>query len=110
MHQEHEYSVIGHSRAVLGRHLGTVAAALASIAVLLLGGLLGLVDRLGIEIPQIILWPLTAAAIFPLIHWAFNRFVWRWARVVAWLKIPDLNGEWSCDGRTLDMDKNVLHK
>ena len=110
MTQDHEYSVIGHSRAVVGRYLGTIAAAVASITVLLLGGVLGIADWLGIELPQVILWPLTAVAIFPFVHWIFNRFVWKWARVVSWLKIPDLNGEWNCQARTLNMDKAVLHE
>lgn len=110
MHQEHEYSVLGHSRAVVGRHLGTIAAALASLSVLALGGVLGFVDWLGIDIPPIILWPLTAGAIFPIVHWTFNRFVWKWARVVAWLKIPDLNGIWACKGRSLNMEKTLLYE
>lgn len=110
MFQDHEYSVIGHSRAVIGRYLGTIAAAVASIAVLILGGLLGLADWLGFEVPKFILWPLSAAAIFSLVHWLFNRFVWKWGRVVAWLKIPDLNGDWQCEGKTLSMEKTVTHE
>jgi hypothetical protein len=110
--QDHEYAVIGHSRTVIGRHLGTLAAALASGAVLAVGSLLGVAEKLGLkfDIPPIILWPLTAGAIFPVVHWAFNRYVWRWSRVVAWLKIPDLNGEWECEGESLDTGKSVLFR
>lgn len=111
MRQDHEYSILGHNRAVIGRHLGTVAAAIASASVLLFGFVVELVGALGVpSIPPIILWPVTAGVIFSLVHWAFNRFVWRWTRVVAWLKIPDLNGEWHCAGLTLNESKEVQHE
>ena len=111
MHQDHEYSVIGHSRASVGRHLGTVAAALASGAVLLFGFLVGLADWLGLpDIPPIVLWPITAGVTFSAVHWAFNRYVWRWSRVLAWLRIPDLNGEWKVVGKSLNMEKDILHE
>lgn len=112
MGRDHEYAVIGHSRALIGRHLGTFAAALASGAILAFGGLIGLAEKVGIplDIPPIIFWPLTAGAIFPTVHWAFNRYVWKWSRVVSWIKIPDLNGEWVCNGTTLDSDMNEKYR
>lgn len=101
----HEYAVIGHSRAVWGRHLGTVAAVIASIGSAAAVAGFKFAQELGLgETGQIILWPVTAALIFPLAHLAFDRWVWKWRRVSTLLKIPDLNGEWNCQGRTTSVD------
>ncbi|OSQ37600.1 hypothetical protein [Thalassospira sp. MCCC 1A01428] len=108
MRQDHEYSVIGHSRAKIGRILGTIAAAVSS-ATVLLAGLASDFASQYISIPPIVLWPLTASAVFFVVHWAFNKFVWRWKWVVLWLKIPNLNGQWDCQGQTCDLAGNVTN-
>lgn len=103
----HEYAVIGHSRVVWGRYLGTVAGLIASACSA--AGVAGfkLAQELGLgETGQVVLWPVTAAVIFPFAHFAFNRWVWRWRQVSALLKIPDLNGEWSCRGATTSVIPN----
>lgn len=101
----HEYAVIGHSRAVWGRHLGTAAAVIASIGSAVAVAGFKLAQELGLgETGQVILWPVTAALIFPFAHLAFDRWLWKWRRVSKLLKIPDLNGEWDCQGRTTSVD------
>jgi hypothetical protein len=59
------------------------------------------------ETGQFILWPVTAAVVFPLAHWTFNKWIWKWSRVSAVLKIPNLNGAWRCDGITTSGDPNI---
>lgn len=106
--QPHEYSVIGHSRATWGRYLGAGAAAIASISSAVAVAVFEVAQAFGLgQTTQVILWPLTAAAIFPAAHFAFDRWVWRWNRISTLLKIPDLNGDWVCAGTTMDRTPHI---
>ena len=49
--------------------------------------------------------PLSAAAVYPVAHWLFNRFAWKYAGRV--LNIPDISGEWQCSGTTIREDGTV---
>lgn len=101
----HEYAVIGHSRAAWGRHLGTVAATIASASSA--AGVAGfkLAQQLGLgEAGQVVMWPATAAVVFPLAHMAFNKWAWKWPGLSKLLDIPDLNGKWTCEGLTVSDD------
>ena len=101
---EHEYTVLGHNRVVIGRYLGMAAAAIASGAVVLLGIVMHLADKLGWQkyIPDIAAWPVSAATVFLIVHFCFNKLAWRWWPLGKFLRIPDLNGKWDCKGETLD--------
>ena len=83
MAADHEYSVIGHSRAVVGRYLGTVAAALAAIGAVAAAAFLRWFETLhtSVIVPDVVLWPVTAAAVFALVLTAFDKLVWRWPLV-----------------------------
>jgi hypothetical protein len=100
---EHEYSVIGHSRSTWGRRLGVIAGAVAAFGVLLAGAVLKLAERLGWEehVPDLILWPFTAAAVFGGVHWAFNNHAWRWRWLSSLVGVPNISGKWECSGLTL---------
>ena len=37
--------------------------------------------------------------LYTALYWAFDQFCWKWIRRVT--KLPDLSGEWHCEGRTL---------
>jgi len=102
MSADHEYSVIGHSRAVVGRYLGTVAAALAAAGAVAAAAFLRWFDTLhtSVTVPDVVLWPVTAAAVFAVVLTAFDKLVWRWPLVRRFIGIPDLNGVWTVDGVT----------
>ncbi|MGX2042274.1 Cap15 family cyclic dinucleotide receptor domain-containing protein (plasmid) [Methylocaldum sp. MU1018] len=110
--QPHEYSIIGHSRSTVGRHLGTLAGLISSVCVLIVTVLLDIANNYGLShlIPDIVLLPISAAAIYPLGHWAFDTWVWKHPRVLKFLKIPNLNGEWICNGKTLNADGDVIYE
>lgn len=96
----HEYSVIGHSRAVIGRYLGTIAGILAGGGAIAAAAAFELFDRLGLRHSGsgIVLWPLTVGLIFTAVHYAFDKLVWRWGIVRRLTGIPDLNGIWTVSG------------
>ena len=104
MATDHEYAVIGHSRAQVGRYLGTIAGALAAAAAVLAAAAFRWFAQIGLEdhVPQLVLWPVTAGAVFGIVHWIFNRVVWRWSIVRRLLRIPDLNGCWVVTGTTMN--------
>ena len=40
----------------------------------------------------------------------FDRYFWRFANVRAFLKLPDLQGSWKCQAKTLNADKSTAHE
>jgi len=105
---DHEYSVLGHSRAVVGRYLAAIAAAIASAAVLAVGASLNLAEFFGVRdaLPEVILWPLSAGVVWVVVYAFFNTVAWRWPLVIRFMKVPNLSGEWAVEGQTLDHDQN----
>lgn len=104
MTMDHEYSVIDHPRASVGRWLGTFAGALAAALTLIAPVLDSWFDSLhaAIGTPRWVVVPLTAGAVFTFVHLAFDKLVWRWPLVRTFLRIPDLNGVWEVSGRTMN--------
>lgn len=107
--QPHEYSVIGHSRATIGRYLGTAAGLLASLTAVIVTASLDLARTLGIsgDTTHVVIFPLNAAAFYFLGHLVFEKWVWRSKVVQALMSVPDLNGEWLCEGETKAQDGSV---
>jgi hypothetical protein len=101
---EHEYTVIGHSRSAWGRRMGALAGGLAALGALFAAAALRLAERLGRddEVPDVVLWPVTAALVYGGVHWLFNQYVWRWRWFTRFLGVPDISGRWNVCGRTLN--------
>jgi hypothetical protein len=105
--QEHEYALLGGmNRALIGRYLAIIAAAISSWLVLLLLSAVDLAHRWGVpvNVPPAAFSLLGAGAIFAILYWLFDRFAWRWRFLGAYLKVADLRGEWKCDGQSLNTD------
>ena len=100
----HEYSIIGHSRAKIGRHLGTLASIVATGCALAIPFAFDVVRTFGfsLQVPTVLILPVSAAVIYPLVHWLFDHRAWRHPRMLQFLGVPDLNGEWACEGTTLE--------
>lgn len=110
--QPHEYSVIGLNRTTVGRYLGTAAGLLSSATAVLVAILTDLASRLGLSnaSSSLTIVPVSAAMFYFLGHLAFNHWIWRRKVVQRLLGVPDLSGEWLCQGTTKDNDGNVLHE
>ena len=79
----HDYAVFGHSRATIGRYLGTasvILTGLISSVILWLHQVDGLSFMAGATV--------STAVVYFALHWTFNNYVWK----VPLFKIPDLNG------------------
>lgn len=112
MRDDHDYSILGHSRALVGRYLGAVAAAISAASVLLAGFGIEFAERngLGHFFPPIVVWPLTAGAVWIGLHWLFTNHAWKWPGIAAAINVPDLSGRWRVSGETLDEDKNTTYE
>lgn len=101
---EHEYSVIDHPRAAVGRWLGSAAGAIAAFITVIAPIITGWFDQLHVAVgtPRWVVAPIAAGVVFALVHLAFDKLVWRWPLVRTFLRIPDLNGVWDVSGRTMN--------
>lgn len=101
---EHEYAVLGGlNRAAIGRYLSIAASALAACLGTLVAWLIDVAKRFGLadHVPGLVLWPLTAGAIYMVLYWLFESRIWKWPRLARVLKVPDISGTWRCEGLTL---------
>ncbi|QRF63400.1 hypothetical protein [Variovorax paradoxus] len=103
MASNHEYAVVGHSRATVGRFLGILAGLASSSLAVLVATLITYAERWGL-IQERAFWslPLTAAIFYALGHLAFDKWAWRTWLVHYALDIPDLRGKWDCVGETIN--------
>lgn len=105
--QEHEYALLGGiNRAKVGHYLGAIAASVSAAIVFILLTLIDLAKHFGIpaNLPPTVLSLVGAGAVFGVLYWIFDRFAWRWRYLGQLLKVPDLSGDWHCDGQTLKPD------
>lgn len=107
--QPHEYSVIGHSRAAIGRYIGMAAGLCASLAAVVAAYALDLASYFGFSeaTSRVVIFPLNATVFYFLGHLAFDHWIWKFKSLKPLLGIPDLNGDWICHGETMDESGNV---
>jgi hypothetical protein len=98
----HEYSVIGHSRALLGQKLAIVAGLLTTAVTSIGIFSIHLLQNAGLSRAQTLAIPPIGGVVTAGIFWAFNEYGWRVKPIRKLLKLPDLEGTWNCIGRRLD--------
>lgn len=98
----HEYAIIGHKRAEIGRWLGFASVLLAPIltSVFTWASSLPLLTT-SIQ-TKMVAFTISTGVVYAALYWLFNRYVWRWLNSV--LGIPDLSGIWSVTGRSLTLE------
>lgn len=103
MASNHEYAVIGHSRAMVGRFLGIIAGLASSGLAVLIATAITYAESWGfIQARAFWTLPLTAAIFYALGHLAFDKWAWRTWLIHVFLDIPDLRGKWECIAESLD--------
>ncbi|MGH7484715.1 MAG: hypothetical protein ACREMY_03795, partial [bacterium] len=56
------------------------------------------------SIPPSVLSLVSAATIWGVLYWVFDRFAWRWRLLARLLGVPNLAGDWLCEGVTLSAE------
>lgn len=111
--QEHDYSVMGGmNRAKVGRMLTIVASGISAGLVFALLAAVDLAQKLGwnVNAPPMLLSLLGAGAVFAGLYFVLNHWAWKWPGISSLLKVPDLSGTWSCQGRTLDAEGQTRYE
>jgi hypothetical protein len=106
--QDHEYALVGGvNRAKIGRYLALTSSVVSAGIVFLLLSAVDFANRYGIPVnlPPVVLSAVGASSVFFALYWIFDRFLWRSPGLGLILKVPNLSGEWQCDGQTLNPDK-----
>lgn len=104
---EHEYALIGgFNRSHVGRWLGGAAAAISAAVVFVVLSAVDLAKAWGwnVNVPPTLLSLLGAGAVYGILYWLFDRFAWRIAPLGRFLKVPNLAGQWVCEGQPLESD------
>ena len=104
---EHEYTMLGGiSRAKVGRYLSLISAIVSAIIVFILLFGVDLAKKYGIpaSLPPSILSLIGAGAVFTALYWLLDRYAWRWGPIGKLLKVPNLSGDWECEGQTFNAD------
>ena len=107
---EHEYALIdGVNRAKVGRYIAALAGVIAALLVSVFLLLVNLADFLGwnVNLPPTILSLAVTGSIYLVLYGLFDRYAWRWKWVSKLIGVPDLSGDWSCRGQTLDSNGDV---
>lgn len=104
---EHEYSILGGvNRAQIGRYLGSAAALISSGIVFVLLSVVDFANKFGlpINLPPTVLSLVGAGAVFTVLYWLFDKYIWRWSKIRDLLRVPNLAGNWACKGISLSPD------
>jgi len=107
--QDHEYALVGGvNRAKIGRYITLVSAIVSAGIVFVLLSAVDLAKKydLSVNLPPVVLSLVGAGSVFVALYWIFDRFLWRLPGVAMFLRVPNLSGDWHCDGQTLNPDKS----
>jgi hypothetical protein len=87
-----------------------LAAAIAAGSAVATGAAAAIAKWAGLSdwVSHATLVPISAAAVYPVAHWLFNKFAWKYAGKL--LQLPNLDGVWECDGTTIDDGGQVRHR
>lgn len=55
-----------------------------------------------LDLPEVVFWPVTGAAVFGVMFFIFDRFGWRWRGIRSAVGIPDVSGVWALTGISYD--------
>jgi hypothetical protein len=101
--RSHEYVLLdGVSRAKIGRYLGIFSAAISAGIVYIVLRVIDLAARYGlpINLTPSVMSLLGAGTVYILLYWLFDRHIWRLPWMGKFLKVPDLHGQWTCEGHS----------
>ena len=98
----HEYAIIGHKRAEIGRWLGFASVLLAPVLTSVITWASSWPLLTASVQAKMVAFTISTGLVYAALYWLFNRYVWRWLNKM--LGIPDLSGTWSVTGRSLTLE------
>ena len=101
--KEHEYIVIcGLNRSYIGRVLTGIASLISAMLIYVLLKLVDIAKYFDINanLPPSLLSLISAGGIYAFLYAWFNSKLWSWPLVSKYIKVPNLSGQWSVEGRT----------
>jgi hypothetical protein len=104
---EHEYTVLGGvNRARIGHYLAIISSLVSAGIVFVLLSAVDIAKKLGItaSLPPSVLSLVGAGSVFLVLYWVLNRYAWKWPGLASLLGVPNLAGEWACEGQTINPD------
>jgi SMODS-associating 2TM, beta-strand rich effector domain len=104
---DHEYALLGGiSRTKVGRSLSLVAAGVSAGIVFILLSAVDIAKKYAIpaHVPPTVLSLVGAGAVFTALYWILDRYAWRWSLIGKLLNVPNISGEWDCEGHTINAD------
>lgn len=99
--RSHEYVLLdGINRAKIGRYLAMLSSVVSAAAVFSVLNLIDLAKRFGwsVHLTPSLMSLMGAATVYVALYWAFNRYLWRAQMLNGLLRVPNLEGSWSCEG------------
>lgn len=100
----HEYSVGGHSRSKIGMILAFISGSVAAGLTTLVGFAASYLQSRQVDLPDVIIWPVTGTVVFGILFLIFNKFIWRIQALRSVIGIPDISGSWSLRGQSYNSD------
>jgi hypothetical protein len=90
----------------VGRWLGGTAALISGLIVFVVLSAVDLAKAWGLNVnmPPTVLSLVGAGAVYGALYWLFDRYAWKITPLGRLLKVPDLSGDWLCEGLPLESE------
>lgn len=95
----HDYAILGHDRANIGRWLGFIAIILAGLITQLMTSLF---LKTGTELFEV---TVTVGMTYVGLHYVFNKWAWK----IPFFPFPDVSGIWIVEGKTINSEGKVTY-
>lgn len=104
--RSHEYSLIGHNRATVGRYLWATAVLLGAAGIAATHYVAAAAQSAGLTsiTSKALAFPVGAGSIYGIAYLIFNNWIWKIGIVSQLFGLPDLTGKWICKGETVGGD------
>lgn len=108
----HEYALLGGvNRTRIGRWIAITSAAVSACILYIVLSVVDIAKAFGLPVnfAPSVLSLFSAGAIFSVLYWVFDRFLWRYPKMIGVLKVPDLSGDWSCVGQSISKEGKLSY-
>lgn len=97
----HDYAILNHNRANIGRWLGLCSLFLSFVISI---GLLKLSTISFFN--NLTSFTVSSGILYLSIYSLFNKILWK----IEWFKLPNIQGVWNVEGETLNQENEIIHK